>query len=201
MSWLARSELPFVDMMAAHLNDFADFSCSAQEYLDRYYIGHYNPMGNLFCAFAMRSALLELLRSPPPNAVVTGNQASEQPLAFGNAVAQTLSDLEVLRPQRANLSHSHALARLLAGTGGDEAAKAGEWFHNVIFDDQHGLALDAYVPPGPVSTATAAVCHHADRVTQSVAAIRARTLASCWCTAAASCAARRSPTSTRFSRP
>ena len=76
MSWLERSELPFVDMMAAHLKDFADFSCSAQEYLDRYYIGHYSPTGNLFCAFAMRSSLLELLRSPPPNAVVTGNQAS-----------------------------------------------------------------------------------------------------------------------------
>ena len=123
---------------------------------------------------------------------------AEPPLALETSSA----DLEVLLClQRANLSHSHALARLLAGTGGDEAAKAGEWFHNVIFDDQHGLALDAYVPPGPVSTATAAVCHHADRVTQSVAAIRARTLASCWCTAAASCAARRSPTSTRFSRP
>ena len=105
----------------------------------------------------------------------------------------------MLGPQRANLSHSHALARLLAGTGGDEAAKAGEWFHNVIFDDIHGLALDAYVPPGPVST-VAAVCHHADRVTQTVVAIRARTLASCWCMAAALCVGRRSPTSTRCSR-
>ena len=92
MSWLERSELPFVDMMAAHLNDFADFSCSAQEYLDRHYIGHYNPTGNLFCAFAMRSALLELLRSPPPNAVVTGNQASRTATCVCLGTPSALSD-------------------------------------------------------------------------------------------------------------
>ena len=38
---------------------------SLDEYLSRYYVGHYNPLGNVFQAFAIKDALVEMLEPKP----------------------------------------------------------------------------------------------------------------------------------------
>ena len=60
-----KKNLPFVDLMEAHLSDFAQFSIPIEEYLKRYYIGHYTPRGNFFSAFAIKDKLVEMLDPKP----------------------------------------------------------------------------------------------------------------------------------------
>ncbi len=63
--FLERENLPFIDMMDVHLNDFAKYEIDVKEYLAQYYIGHYNPRGNHFCAFAIKDRLVEMLDPKP----------------------------------------------------------------------------------------------------------------------------------------
>lgn len=67
VDFIKEKGLPYVDLMEAHLADYAQFSGPVKKYLKRYYIGHYNPMGNLFQAFAIKDKLVEML-SPKPAA-------------------------------------------------------------------------------------------------------------------------------------
>jgi hypothetical protein len=61
-----RKKLPCIDLMRAHRADAAQFNGTTDEALARYFIGHYNPLGNHFCAFAIKAALVELLDPKPP---------------------------------------------------------------------------------------------------------------------------------------
>lgn len=65
VDYLKRKKLPFVDLMQAHLDDFSQYRIDAKQYLKQYYIGHYNPRGNQFCAFAVKDALLQRLDPKP----------------------------------------------------------------------------------------------------------------------------------------
>lgn len=65
VDFLDQRGLPYVDLMQAHLDDFARYKLSPREYLEQYYIGHYNPRGNLFCAFALKDRLVEMLDPKP----------------------------------------------------------------------------------------------------------------------------------------
>ncbi len=65
VAYLKKRELNFVDLMEAHLQDFATYKGDIESYLQRYYIGHYNPWGNFFTAFAMKDKLVELLEPKP----------------------------------------------------------------------------------------------------------------------------------------
>jgi hypothetical protein len=56
---------PLVDLRAAHERDFAQFSCGPEAYRKRYWIGHYNPLGNFFCAQAAKDAVVGLLEPRP----------------------------------------------------------------------------------------------------------------------------------------
>ena len=56
----------FVDTQQKHLNDFGSFSISAEEYIQRYYIGHYNPKGNHFIAFSIKDEVVNWLNPKPP---------------------------------------------------------------------------------------------------------------------------------------
>jgi hypothetical protein len=58
--------LPYVDLMRAHTMDAARFKGTPDEALSRYFIGHYNALGNHFCAFAMKDGLVRLLDPKPP---------------------------------------------------------------------------------------------------------------------------------------
>ena len=51
--------------MEAHAADYAQFSISVEDYLKRYWIGHYNPLGNHFTAFALKNKLVEMLDPKP----------------------------------------------------------------------------------------------------------------------------------------
>ena len=62
---LKQRGLVFVDLLKAHAMDRNDFDVSTDDYLKRYYVGHYNPMGNHFCAFAILAKLVQML-SPAP---------------------------------------------------------------------------------------------------------------------------------------
>jgi hypothetical protein len=56
---------PLVDLRAAHERDFGQFSCGPEAYQRRYLIGHYGPLGNFFCAHAVKDALVGLLEPRP----------------------------------------------------------------------------------------------------------------------------------------
>jgi hypothetical protein len=67
VDFLQKNELPYVDLMEAHIAEFAEFKTSIEDYLKRYFIGigHYNPLGNFFQAFAIKDKLVEMLEPKP----------------------------------------------------------------------------------------------------------------------------------------
>ena len=57
----------FADTLRKHVEDYASFACSPQEYAARFYVrNHYNPMGNHFFAFAVKNQLVDWLDPKPP---------------------------------------------------------------------------------------------------------------------------------------
>ena len=62
---LEKLQVPYVDLLAAHAADRKQFTVSTADYLRRYFVGHYNPLGNHFCAFAMVDPLVRLLDPKP----------------------------------------------------------------------------------------------------------------------------------------
>ncbi len=64
VEFLDARKLPYVDLFTAHAAEFATFSPNLDAYLKRYYIGHYNPLGNFFCAFAIKDRLARMLDPP-----------------------------------------------------------------------------------------------------------------------------------------
>jgi hypothetical protein len=66
VDFLDRRHLPYVDLLKAHVDDYAQFSPGVEAYVKRYFIGHYNPLGNHFCAFALKGKLAGMLKPPPP---------------------------------------------------------------------------------------------------------------------------------------
>jgi len=65
VDFLQERGLPVVDLMEAHATDYADFSCGIQNYLKRYYIGHYNSWGDFFTAMALRESVMNMLDPKP----------------------------------------------------------------------------------------------------------------------------------------
>src|SRR5262245_56254894 len=66
---LKKNKLPYVDLLQAHAADAARFQGAPDEALSQYFVGlygHYNPLGNHFCAFAIKDALVRLLDPKPP---------------------------------------------------------------------------------------------------------------------------------------
>lgn len=57
--------LRFVDSLDKHRADFLQFRVSPGAYVARYYIGHYNPLGNHFFAFAIKDAIVDWLEPRP----------------------------------------------------------------------------------------------------------------------------------------
>ncbi len=65
VDFLKQRGSPVVDLMQAHMADFALFKGEVKEYLAKYWVGHYNPRGNYFCAYAMMQKLVEVLNPKP----------------------------------------------------------------------------------------------------------------------------------------
>lgn len=66
VAYLREHDLRYVDTLQSHMADYRQFACSAEDYAGRYYIGHYNPTGNHFFAFAIKDALVDWLDPNPP---------------------------------------------------------------------------------------------------------------------------------------
>jgi len=65
VDYLKRENLPHVDLLAKHEEEYARFKGSVEQYLAQYYIGHYNPRGNFFTAMAIKPKLVEMLDPKP----------------------------------------------------------------------------------------------------------------------------------------
>jgi len=63
--FMKKKKLPYVDLMDAHLEDYAKYKISVEDYLKQYFIGHYNPRGNFFHAWALKNKLVETLNPKP----------------------------------------------------------------------------------------------------------------------------------------
>jgi hypothetical protein len=66
VDYLQSNAFEMVDSLAAHVKDYHAYNCSPEAYLRRYYIGHYNPAGNHFFAFAIKGAVVNWLDPKPP---------------------------------------------------------------------------------------------------------------------------------------
>ncbi len=63
--FLEENGLPYVDLLEEHARDFKKHSLGIEEYVEKYFIGHYNPLGNYFCANALQAKLLQMLDPKP----------------------------------------------------------------------------------------------------------------------------------------
>ena len=66
VDFLERRPLPYVDLLEAHAADYDSFGLDVDTYLKRYFIGHYNPLGNFFCASTVKNQVVRILDPPPP---------------------------------------------------------------------------------------------------------------------------------------
>jgi hypothetical protein len=55
----------YFDMNVVHVEDFKCFRLSYEQYRRRYFIGHYNPSGNHFFAFAIKDTVVDWLDPKP----------------------------------------------------------------------------------------------------------------------------------------
>ena len=65
IDYIRAKRLPMVDLGKAHLDEFSQFSPGMKDYLERYFIGHYNPLGNMFCARAILGELVAMMDPRP----------------------------------------------------------------------------------------------------------------------------------------
>lgn len=65
VDFMRQKELPFVDLLQLHLNEFSGSKLSIRDYLKQYFVGHYNPLGNFFTAHAIKDRLREMLTPGP----------------------------------------------------------------------------------------------------------------------------------------
>ena len=65
VEFLNDNNLPYVDLMQSHVTDYEQYKIEVKDYLAQYFIGHYNPRGNHFCAFALKDKLVEMLDPKP----------------------------------------------------------------------------------------------------------------------------------------
>jgi hypothetical protein len=63
---LREREFAVIDGLQEHVEDYAAYRCTPDEYVRRFYIGHYNPRGNHFFAFAIKDDLVAWLDPKPP---------------------------------------------------------------------------------------------------------------------------------------
>jgi hypothetical protein len=65
VNYLKEKKLPYVDLMEAHALDYKKYATNMETYIDQYFIGHYNPRGNFFCAYTILDKLISFLNPNP----------------------------------------------------------------------------------------------------------------------------------------
>jgi len=78
VDYLADTGVRHFDMSAVHKEDYGNFNLSIEDYLKRYFIGHYGPAGNHFFAYSIKDKVIELLDPRP----ITHRNDEHQPSDF-----------------------------------------------------------------------------------------------------------------------
>ncbi|MFC2126443.1 hypothetical protein ACFLU5_16760 [Bacteroidota bacterium] len=65
VDYLNKNNYLYIDMNEVHVIDFKNFILSFDDYMKRYFIGHYNPSGNHFFAYALKNKVVEWLDPKP----------------------------------------------------------------------------------------------------------------------------------------
>jgi hypothetical protein len=65
VDFLNENDINYIDMNLVHVEDFKDFNLSVNNYLKRYFIGHYSPAGNHFFAYSIKDRIIEWLDPKP----------------------------------------------------------------------------------------------------------------------------------------
>lgn len=65
VDYLHENDFFYFDMNEVHVKDFRDYNLSLEDYMKRYFIGHYNPSGNHFFAFAIKDEIVNWLEPKP----------------------------------------------------------------------------------------------------------------------------------------
>lgn len=65
VDYLRENHFNYFDMNVVHIRDFQDFNIPFQDYLKRYFIGHYNPRGNHFFAYSIKDSIVDWLEPKP----------------------------------------------------------------------------------------------------------------------------------------
>jgi hypothetical protein len=65
VEFMKNKKLPYIDLMETHAKDFLQHNLDMKNYINKYFIGHYNPLGNLFCAYALKDKLVKMLDPKP----------------------------------------------------------------------------------------------------------------------------------------
>jgi len=65
VDFVRENEFTVFDMNLVHCEDFKSFNLSVGDYFKRYFIGHYNPAGNHFFAYALKDRVVDWLDPKP----------------------------------------------------------------------------------------------------------------------------------------
>lgn len=65
VDFLDTGRFRYFDMNVVHLQDYRCFNLSVEDYMKRYYIGHYSPAGNHFFAYSLKDAIVPWLDPEP----------------------------------------------------------------------------------------------------------------------------------------
>jgi len=65
VDFLRQRQFRYFDMNLVHLEDFKNFNLPFDQYLRRYFIGHYSPAGNHFFAYALKDTVVDWLDPKP----------------------------------------------------------------------------------------------------------------------------------------
>jgi hypothetical protein len=65
VDYLQKEHFDYFDMNEVHVQDFARYRISFEEYMKLYFIGHYNPRGNHFFAYAIKDKIVNWLDPRP----------------------------------------------------------------------------------------------------------------------------------------
>jgi hypothetical protein len=65
VDFLSGGDFKVFDTNVVHAEDFRHFDLPLEDYLKRYFIGHYSPAGNHFFAYAIRGPVVEMLDPKP----------------------------------------------------------------------------------------------------------------------------------------
>lgn len=65
MDFIEENNFRYFDMNNVHLEDYKNFNLSLDEYMGRYFIGHYTPSGNHFFAYAIKDNIVDWLDPKP----------------------------------------------------------------------------------------------------------------------------------------